>query len=89
MSMEPDQGIIEEAEREWFRHAQKSLDLKSLKKLNPREEDGVMIVGGRTERWMEATWNQQKFVLLPKDDRLTELIVMSMCMEVILELRPL
>ena len=47
----------------------KSLDLKSLKKLNPREEDGVLIVGGRTERWMETSWDQQKFVLLPKDDR--------------------
>ena len=74
-SMEPEKGDMEEAEREWFKHAQSSLDLKSLKKLNPREEDGVIIVGGRTERWMEATWNQQKFVLLPKDHRLTELVI--------------
>ena len=37
--------------------------------------DGLIEVGGRTERWVEATWNKQKFILLPSDHKVLELII--------------
>ena len=54
--------------------AQKELNLKEVKKLRPVEEDGVVVVGGRTERWMQATWNKQRFILLPKNHPVSYLI---------------
>ena len=39
-----------------------------------REINGFIYVAGRTERWMEATWNKQKFLLLPAKHRLSLLI---------------
>ena len=30
---------------------------------------------GRTERWMSATWNRQEFVLLPKDNVISMLVI--------------
>ena len=33
------------------------------------------MVGGRTERWMQATRNRQVFILLPNNHRISELIV--------------
>ena len=45
-------------------------------KFNPcLNSDGLIEVGGRTERWMEATWNKQKFILLPSDHKVSELII--------------
>ena len=38
--------------------------------------DGTIVVGGRTERWMETTWNRNFFVLLPKEHRLSYFIAM-------------
>ena len=46
------------------------------KKLCPRIKDDLIVVGGRTERWMEATWNKQEFLLLPSNHRISELIVL-------------
>ena len=43
-------------------------------KLQPKMSDGVFVVGGRPERWMEATWNRQEFILLPKEHKFSELI---------------
>ena len=57
-TMQPSQAEISQAEKLWYIEAQKNLDTKQLIKLNPQvEDDGVMMVGGRTERWLEATWN--------------------------------
>ena len=39
----------------WIKEAQQQLDLKSLRALQPAEEDGMIFVGGRAERWMQAT----------------------------------
>ena len=71
---EPNPVDLEEAENEWIKIAQRGLDLGKLQKLQPVEEKGVVVVGGRTERWMQATWNKQKFVLLPKDHPISPLI---------------
>ena len=71
---------LNEAEEFWIREAQICLSTEinklSYVKLNPElNEKKLLVVGGRTERWMEATWNQQKFVLLPKDHSITKLIM--------------
>ena len=68
---------LSKAETFWIKEAQKelSIDSKQLKKFRPRYNDvGLMIVGGRTERWMENTWNKQYFVLLPKNHNISLLI---------------
>ena len=65
------------AEKFWLKEAQKDLDIQSkrLKKLHPQHnEDDIIVVGGRIERWREATWNQQFFVLLPGKHRVSLLI---------------
>ena len=66
------------AERFWIREAQKQLDInesKCLRKLHPwKNEDGILVVGGRIERWREATWNQQFFTVLPAKHHISLLI---------------
>ena len=44
------------------------------KKLRPVKEDGVVRVGGRAERWMQAIWNRQRFILLPQKHPISLLI---------------
>ena len=65
-SRESEARQLEIAELFWIKKAQEDLNLKNLPQLKPHVEDGVVLVGGRAERWMEATWNRQKFILLPK-----------------------
>jgi len=62
------------AELFWIKEAQKDIDPKKCIKLQPVEEEGVLQVGGRTERWMECTWNKQKFKLLPKGNHVSLII---------------
>ena len=69
---------LKQAEETWVKYVQEDMntELKKgmYKKLVPTVENGIIVVGGRTERWMEATWNMQKFILLPKDHRISRLI---------------
>ena len=51
---------LERAELFWIKEAQRSfpkcLNSKQYVKLNPKlDERGIIVVGGRTERWMQAT----------------------------------
>lgn len=48
-----------------------------LVRLCPRYKDGVIVVGGRARRWMQATWNRQEFILLPQNHRLSQLIALN------------
>ena len=59
----------------WIKKAQEDLNLKKLPQLKPQVVEGVVLVGGRAERWMEATWNRQRFTLLPKGHAISSLIV--------------
>ena len=64
----------------WVKEAQRKIhpeiqDRKYIK-LQPVISNNIIYVGGRTERWMEATWNKQKFILLPKEHRLSYLIAL-------------
>ena len=66
------------AEKMWIMKAQQSLHTRlsdnTLLKLCSRVDEGVILVGGRTERWNEATWNKQAFILLPSQHRISWLI---------------
>ena len=71
---------LEEAEKLWIRNSQSKIlghiSEKRYAKFNPcLNSDGIIEVGGRTERWMEATWNRQKFILLPANDQVSDLII--------------
>ena len=77
-STEPEMIDLMEAESSWIVIAQNELKMEELKKFRPCKENGIIYVGGRTERWMEATWNRQKFILLPKDHPISVLIARHM-----------
>ena len=62
--------LIKDAQKEII----PDLNGQRYKKLIPRNKEGVIVAGGRCERWNEATWNKQEFVLLPNKHRLSYLI---------------
>ena len=57
------------AERFWIKDAQESIAKEGqagkFVRLCPKYKDGLIVVDGRAERWMQATWNRQEFILLP------------------------
>ena len=69
------------AEKFWIQDAQCQMkdDITSGKyvKLCPKSKYDIIVVGGRTERWMASTWNRQEFILLPNDHRLSYLVAVS------------
>ena len=65
---------IKLAEVMWIKEAQQQINIDEHFKLRPVIENGIIMVGGRTERWMGATWNLQKFILLPKNHQISKLI---------------
>ena len=76
MKIEPED--VTKAEKCWIKEAQRMMieDVKRGKyvKLQPKFREGVILVGGRTERWQDSTWNKQEFILLPKNHALSSLI---------------
>ena len=77
-NLEPTVEDRQKAELFWIKEAQTDLDLDSSKQLRPVYDEGLYTVGGRTERWMGCTWNQQKFILLPKTHHVSRLIAKNM-----------
>ena len=64
------------AEETWIKYAQEEIseNMNKYKKLLPALENGIIVVGGRAEKWLYSTWNKEKFVLLPAKHRLSWLI---------------
>ena len=58
---------LSQAEDFWIKEAQKDMTMDSIKKLGPVQENGIKLVGSRTERWNACTWNRQKFIILPNN----------------------
>ena len=73
-SRELEPETLEEAKILWFKDAQKKIQISEHVKLRPRVQDGMIMVGSRTERWMAGTWNKQEFILLPKEGHISEII---------------
>ena len=71
----PDQSILEAAELLWICEAQHSIRLqvkqRQFKKLCPKiREDGVVVISGRVEKWMEISYDHQDLILFPYSHRL-------------------
>ena len=71
---------ITNAERFWILQAQKIMheDLKKgkYKRLCPRKRnDGIYIVGGRSQRWVEMSYNKQELILLPYEHRISNVLL--------------
>ena len=66
------------AEETLVKHVQEEMrsdvDKGKYKKLLPTTENGIIVVGGRAERWISSTWNREKFILLPAKHHLSLLI---------------
>ena len=64
------------AEETWVKYVQEdvSANLVKYKKLLPTLENGIVVVGGRAERWIYSTWNREKFILLPANHRFSRLV---------------
>ena len=72
------EDITNYAEQFWILQAQKIMheDLKKgkYKHLCPRKRnDGIYTVGGRSQRWMEMSYNKQELILLPYEHRFSKL----------------
>ena len=69
---------IVHAEETLIKHVQEGLQLDvnrgKYKELLPTVENGIIVVGGRAERWISSTWNREKFVLLPAKHRFSFLV---------------
>ena len=69
------------AEKFWIQDAQCQMkdNITSGKYVNlcPKNKDDIIVVGGRTERWMASTSNRQEFSLLPNNDRFSYLVAVS------------
>ena len=46
-------------------------------KFCPKNKDDIIVVGGRTERWMASTWNRQELILLLNDYLFSYLVAVS------------
>lgn len=62
----------------WIKEAQSNMnrELKKgkYKRLCPRmREDGIYVVGDRTTRWMEMSYNKKEVILLPYEHRFSQL----------------
>ena len=66
------------AECFWIKDAQESITKEvqagKFNRLCRKYKDGLIVLGGRAERWMQATWNRQEFILLPHNHQFSQLI---------------
>ena len=67
---EAEEFLIKIAQKEFFGRLQENKFLR----LSARIHNDITYVGGRAERWMQATWNRQAFILLPSKHHLSYLI---------------
>ena len=70
--------MLEAAELLWIYEAQYSVRLQveqgQFKRLCPKiREDGVVVISGRVEKWMEISYDHQDLILLPYSHRLSKL----------------
>ena len=73
---------IHKVEIFWAKEAQSELkepmEKGKLARLTPRYRDNLIVVGGRTSRFVTATWNHQEFILLPYSHRFSYLVACDM-----------
>ena len=74
------------AEKFWFKEVQKSIkhkvDKGDFKRLCPKTNaEGIVVVGGRAEKWFQHRYDDDTLVLLPHDHRFTKLYAEHMHQE--------
>ena len=66
------------AEETLVKHVQEDMQVDiargKYKELVPTVENGIIVVGGRAERWICSTWNREKFILLPAKHYFSRLV---------------
>ena len=72
-----------DAEKFWFLEAQMSLKEQlqrgDYKRLCPRTtNDGIVVVGGRAEKWFQYRYDKEALILLPYDHQVTKLYCEAM-----------
>ena len=77
MSKEPTPRDICEVELLWIRYVQNNLiDWKvRYTRLGPFIKDGIIYVGARISKWLKDNYNQDNFILLPRDHPFTRLYI--------------
>jgi len=75
----PSTEMLNRAKQFWVKDAQKDLTKEvergDFVRLNPRtRKDGIVVVGGRAEKWMDISYDNKELPLLPKDNRLSLLV---------------
>ena len=70
-----DADLLKRAEVNWIKDAQVSLPERiekgDFQRLNPTEQNGIIVVGGRAEKWMEISYDNKSIALLPRDHQLS------------------
>ena len=79
IAVPPSTEMLNHAKHFWVKDAQsdltKEIEKGDFARLNPRtRKDGIIVVGGRAERWMEMSYDNKELPLLPKNNRLSLLI---------------
>ena len=74
----PDAKSLKQAETIWIQEAQRSLKSQikkgSYQRLHPTEgDDGIIVVTGHAERWMDISYDNQNLILLPKNHQISKL----------------
>ena len=69
---------INKAETFWIKETQKLITVDAIKRnykrLSPKfRDDGIIIVGGRIERWVQMSYNENEIILLPHAHRFSRL----------------
>ena len=71
--------LMSQAETRWIKHAQKRIIDNwqiRFKRLGPSlNEQGILVVGNRIAKWLRDNWNQEFYILLPHNHRLTYLYI--------------
>lgn len=77
MLKEPTVEDVREAELMWVKEMQKDMiDWQvRFKRLGPKLNDGVIVVGERISKWLKENWNQENFILIPSSHPVTKLYI--------------
>ena len=80
MFKEPIVEDLRETELMWVKEMQKDMTDWEVrfKRLGPKLNNGVIVVGERISKWLKENWNQESFVLMPSSHPVTKLYISSL-----------
>lgn len=77
MLKEPTVKDVRESQLMWVKEIQKDMTdwQVRFKRLGPKLNDGVIVLGQRISEWLKEIWNQESFVLIPSSHPATKLYI--------------